>query len=242
MCHGIVWYHALCLHQNTSKSSLVFCLDALTTGDDCLPAVQEVLSIPLAGWCSGCKHERWRIYRRYRRTKRRRQQEHEAVAEADTNGDRVSQIAKKRKQTHGKDSQGRDADVDHVSPKQRLHRRMVDTCWPDEHDVSTAEYIKPTPAEEDQLEPCPPRGRPRHRQSWIPVPKVQSRKSEPVSYLEISEDERQCRRRPRPSLIPVPAGKVQRRQPSGTTLPLKADNSDGDSFVGDFEMFDQETF
>ncbi|KAJ5812263.1 hypothetical protein N7474_008564 [Penicillium riverlandense] len=242
MCHGIVWYHALCLHQNISKSSLVFCLDALTTGDDCLPAVQEVLYIPLAGWCCVCKHEQWRRYRRYRRTKRRRQQEHEVAAEADTNEDGVSQIAKKRKQSHGNDSQCMDVDADHVSPKQGRHHRVVDTRWPDGHDVSTAEYVESIPAEEGQLGPCPPRGRPRHRQSWIPVPKVQPRKSEPAPYLETSEDERQCRRRPRQSLIPVPAGKFQKRQPSGTTRPLKANDSDRDSFVDDFEMFDQETF
>ncbi|KAJ5610319.1 hypothetical protein N7510_007038 [Penicillium lagena] len=242
MCHGILWYHALCLHQNTSKSSLVFCLDALTTGDECLPAVQEVLHIPLAGWCSMCNHERWRRYRRHRRTKRRRQQEQDVVAEADTNGHGVSQIAKKRKQSHGNDSLCMDVDVDHGSHKQGRHNRVVDTHWPNEHDVSTAEYVESTPVEEDQLEPSHPRGRPRHRQSWIPVPRVRPRESEPASYLETSEDERQCRGPPRQSLIPVPAGKFQRRHPSGPSLRLKADGSDGDTFVEDFEMFDRETF
>lgn len=58
MCHAIVWYHALCQHQDQSQTSTIPCLYATATGYDCLPHYQPILDIPLSGECYNCKGER----------------------------------------------------------------------------------------------------------------------------------------------------------------------------------------
>ncbi|KAJ5889889.1 hypothetical protein N7504_010699 [Penicillium tannophilum] len=58
MCHAIVWYHALCQHQDQSQTSTIPCLYATATGYDCLPHYQPILDIPLSGECYNCEGER----------------------------------------------------------------------------------------------------------------------------------------------------------------------------------------
>ncbi|KAJ5556504.1 hypothetical protein N7494_000419 [Penicillium frequentans] len=58
MCHAIVWYHALCQHQDQSQTSTIPCFYATATGYDCLPHYQPILDIPLSGECYNCKGER----------------------------------------------------------------------------------------------------------------------------------------------------------------------------------------
>ncbi|RJE24151.1 hypothetical protein PHISCL_03525 [Aspergillus sclerotialis] len=53
MCHGITWYHAICLHPNSTPLFHIACERALKTGDYCYS--WESISIPMVGACEKCK-------------------------------------------------------------------------------------------------------------------------------------------------------------------------------------------
>ncbi|PTU17338.1 hypothetical protein P175DRAFT_0536160 [Aspergillus ochraceoroseus IBT 24754] len=52
MCHGISWYHALCLHPNPTSSIRIACKTALKSGYYC--SALESWVLPLVGICPWC--------------------------------------------------------------------------------------------------------------------------------------------------------------------------------------------
>lgn len=52
MCHGITWYHALCLHPNPAPLYHIACEKAFNTGEYCYGF--ESICIPMVGLCDQC--------------------------------------------------------------------------------------------------------------------------------------------------------------------------------------------
>ena len=55
MCHGITWYHALCLHPNPVPLFYIACERAFKTGEYCYGF--ECICIPMIGACNVCNQE-----------------------------------------------------------------------------------------------------------------------------------------------------------------------------------------
>lgn len=72
MCHSIIWYHVLCGHTDHSMSTIIYCDEAILSGEDCLPYVDRI-DFPMIGACDSCMTER-------RRLKASRSQEMQASA------------------------------------------------------------------------------------------------------------------------------------------------------------------
>lgn len=53
MCHCIIWYHALCFHEDPASTINIYCKDALQCNYDC--SAQETMSLPLFGACPSCR-------------------------------------------------------------------------------------------------------------------------------------------------------------------------------------------
>lgn len=52
MCHGITWYHALCLHPSPTPLFHIACKNAFRTGEHCFGF--ESLCLPMVGACDAC--------------------------------------------------------------------------------------------------------------------------------------------------------------------------------------------
>lgn len=228
MCHSVSLYHVPCGHPNHSMSTSIYCDEAISTGEGCLPCIDRI-DIPMLGQCDNCEAERRR--RREARRSREMQQgaEHATLTRTGVNEaallDTGSQNQIEKSQGIGIKYDDWNDEEETVTDQQFYGLGRVTTPYTDnivkewlnstDSPISLSTHTSVSCDDTPRRLESEPKSRSRTRRSYIPAP---VRKLQPKAQR---------------SHIPAPLKTTQRWTTRQSPRPLVAD---------ELQLFDRDTF